>query len=221
MLTIGAVHSGATSLAPLLDRALAPLMDDYTIINVIDDSLIARVMADGEVGEDTNKRVLCLCEALVLAGADVVVETCSSVGEAADLADRVLPRPVFRIDRPMAEMAAAKYAKIGVLATLPHTLGPTARCVEESAARLHRQVDLIPMVAPGAFDRFLAGDAEGHRELLLKAARSFRGVEAILLAQASMSTVRQTIADETGLEVFSSPECCAERLCEMRRAGNI
>ena len=105
MLTIGAIHSGATSLAPILEREWAPYLDDYKLINIIDDSLIHTVIRDGEVTSRTVRRVVDLCEALILAGADVVVETCSSIGEAAEIANRQLDRPVLRIDQGMAEEA--------------------------------------------------------------------------------------------------------------------
>jgi len=213
MLTIGAIHSGATSLAPILEREWAPYLDDYKLINIIDDSLIHTVIRDGEVPSRTVRRVVDLCEALILAGADVVVETCSSIGEAAEIANRQLDRPVLRIDQGMAEEAVTGYRKIGVLASLATTLAPTVSCVERTAQRLGREVEVESLVAEGAFGRWIAGEAEAHDDLLVEAARSrLAGCEVILLAQVSMIRVQERMARETGKPVFASPGWCAKQI---------
>lgn len=213
MLTIGAIHSGATSLAPILEREWAPYLSDYKLINIIDDSLIHTVIRDGAVTSRTVRRVVDLCEALQLAGADVVVETCSSIGEAAEIADRQLECPVLRIDQAMAEEAVRNYRKIGVLASLSTTLLPTVSCVERTARRLARPAEVESLVAEGAFERWIAGDAEAHDDLLVGAAREkLAGCEVILLAQVSMIRVQERMARETGKPVFASPGWCGKQI---------
>lgn len=216
MLTIGAIHSGATSLAPILEREWAPYLSDYKLINIIDDSLIHTVIHDGEVTSRTVRRVVDLCEALILAGADVVVETCSSIGEAAEIAARQLDRPVLRIDQGMVDEAVAKYRKIGVLASLSTTLAPTVSSVERTAQRLGREVGIESLVAEGAFERWIAGEAEAHDDLLVEAAKSrLAGCEVILLAQVSMIRVQERMARETGKPVFASPDWCGRQIRDL------
>ena len=170
MLTIGAIHSGATSLAPILEREWAPYLDDYKLINIIDDSLIHTVIRDGEVTSRTVRRVVDLCEALILAGA----------------------------------------------ASLATTLAPTVSCVERTAQRLGREVEVESLVAEGAFGRWVAGEAEAHDDLLVEAAKSrLAGCEVILLAQVSMIRVQERMARETGKPVFASPGWCAKQICGM------
>lgn len=216
MLTIGAIHSGATSLAPVLEREWAPYLHDYKLINIIDDSLIHTVIQDGAVTSRTVRRVVDLCEALMLAGADVVVETCSSIGEAAEIADRQLECPVLRIDQAMAAEAVKHYCKIGVLASLSTTLLPTVSCVERTAQKLGRAVEVTSLVAEGAFERWIAGEAEKHDDLLIEAAKTgLADCEVILLAQVSMLRVQERMKRETGKSVLASPDWCARQIREM------
>lgn len=215
MITIGAIHSGATSLAPILEDALKPHIKEYRLINIIDDSLIHEVIKDGEVTHKTTKRVVDLCEALILAGADVVVDTCSSIGEAAEIADQMLDKPVVRIDQGMVTEAVSQYSRIGVLASLSTTLEPTVACVRKTAEKMGRQVEVHSLVASGAFEKWIAGDVQGHDDLLIEAAKELADAEVILLAQVSMMRVQERMLRETSKPVFSGPGYCAKQISEM------
>lgn len=215
MITVGAIHSGATSMAPVLEKAMQPLFSEFRLINIIDDSLIHTVIKDGKVTEKTVHRVVDLAEALVLAGADVVVDTCSSIGEATEIADRILEKPIVRIDQGMVNEAVSCYNKIGVLASLSTTLLPTVDCVNKTASRQGKTVQIAYKVADGAFQKWIEGDPAAHDDLCVEAAKSLGDVEVILLAQASMMRVQERIAAETGKMVISSPDYCARQLREM------
>ena len=212
MITIGAIHSGATSLAPVLEKVLTLEFPEFKLINIIDDSLIATVIREGKVSSRTVKRVVNLAEALLLAGADVVVDTCSSVGEAAEVADRMLDKPIQRIDQAMINLAVRQYSRIGVLASLSTTLEPTVDCVYRTARRMNKKVEVQSCVAEGAFEKWVSGKPEAHDDLLVKAAQSLEKVDVLLLAQVSMMRVQDRMTRETGKTVLSSPAPWAEAL---------
>lgn len=221
MIKIGAIHSGSANMAPILEKALAPRFEEFEILNVIDDTLIKTVIRDQTLTTRTVKRVADLSEALILAGADVVVDTCSSIGEAAEIADSLLEKPVQRIDQAMIDDAVGRYNRIGVLASLSTTLDPTVRCVERTAQRLGRPVTVYSQVAKGAFEKWAAGEPEAHDALLIEAARSLTEAEVILLAQVSMVRVQDRMARETGKPIFSSPEHWAEHLRAAFEHGDL
>src|SRR5678809_1276076 len=86
-----------------------------------------------------------MCEyykAAELAGADLIFNQCSSVGEVADLASTIVSVPVIKVDARMAEMACRTGARVGVVATLETTLGPTCRLIEATAARLGAKIEI-------------------------------------------------------------------------------
>lgn len=215
MFTVGAIHSGATSMAPVLEAAMKPLFGQFRIINIIDDSLIHTVIRDGEVTPKTVKRVVNHVESLFFAGADVVVDTCSSIGAAAEIAGAILDKPVVRIDQGMVSQAVGNYRKIGVLASLSTTLLPTVACVKATAERMGRQIEAVYKVAEGAFDSWIAGDAAAHDRICVATAEQLGDVDVILLAQASMMRVQEQMRAATGKPVLSSPEWCARYLRQM------
>lgn len=215
MITVGAIHSGATSLAPVLEKSLAKEFSDFRIINIIDDTLIHTVIRDGCVTEKTVKRVVDLAEALILAGADVVVDTCSSIGEAAEIADRMLEKPVVRIDSGMVEWAVENYQKIGVLASLSTTLDPTVKLVQATRNKMGKDIVVSSKVAEGAFEKWIAGDTQAHDALLIEGARALGDVDVILLAQVSMMRVQEEMENALDKPVLASPDHCARQLRKM------
>ena len=64
------------------------------------------------------------------AGADAIFNTCSSIGEIAQFARKLVPIPIYKIDDPMAIEAVETASRIGVLATLSTTLTPTAALLQ-------------------------------------------------------------------------------------------
>jgi Asp/Glu/hydantoin racemase len=139
------------------------------------------------------------------AGAQAILITCSSIGEAADRAAAQVRVPVLRVDAPMAAEAVAlagAQGRIAVLATLTSTLGPTTRLVERAAAG--RPVEVRAEVVAGAADAADAGDRERVDDLVAAAVTRFgTRSDVIVLAQASMAGAAER-ADVTA-RVLSSP----------------
>ena len=133
---------------------------------------------------------------------DGVLVTCSSIGQCADRAHPQFAVPVLRVDRPMAaqavELASARGARhrVGVLATLTSTLGPTQRLLAEQKGRAGAAVSIRASLVRGAAGCRLAGDLAGHDERVRAAVAAQRGsVDVVVLAQASMAQALQ-IEDE-------------------------
>jgi hypothetical protein len=80
---------------------------------------------------------------------------------------------------------------------------------------------VVKGLAGGAFAALSAGDPEGHDRGILETARGIAGdCDVILLAQASMARMEESLAGALGKPVFSSPR----RAIEMVRsilAGEI
>jgi Asp/Glu/hydantoin racemase len=114
--------------------------------------------------------------------------------------------PVVRIDSAMAEEAVQRATRIGVAATLPTTLQPTTRQLQEKAAELHKPVDIRSQLIEGAFARLSAGDRAGHDALLVEGlAKLASEVDVVVLAQASMARVVPQLPASTQEKFLSSP----------------
>ena len=206
MTTVAAVHTGVFMVDLIKDLCAEILPDDVRIISVVDDSIIPEAIAAGGVTPTIIKRLISYYQAGVDAGADIIFHTCSSVGEVTDLGAKQLTIPLFRIDIPMATKAVEMGDAVGVLATLPTTLGPTVRLIKSRSAELNKNVDVLEGLAEGAFDRFLAGDTNTHDQMILDTAMNLADkVDVFVLAQASMSRMENLLAEKTGKPVISSP----------------
>jgi Asp/Glu/hydantoin racemase len=162
--------------------------------------------------------VLGYVESAAEAGADLVVVTCSSIGPAVDASRDFLDVPVLRVDEPMAEEAVRIGTRIGVVATLASTLEPTAELVRRRAREAGKEVEVTARVCDGAFEALQAGDRDRHDELVREALREvISGSDVVVLAQASMARVVETLGD-VDVPVLASPRLAVQRVAELLRA---
>ncbi|GGE52767.1 hypothetical protein GCM10011391_34520 [Pullulanibacillus camelliae] len=205
MKTVVAVYTGQ-GLDEMVKKAFAQHLPNQRLVNIIDDSLIYDVVKAGEVTASVKKRLLQYYQHAVDMGADAILNTCSSVGEVADIARALIDTPIIKIDEQMAQEAVEHYQTIGVLATLPTTLQPTMRLIERQAANSGRKVQLIDGLAEGAYAALVSGRPEEHDRLLLATARHVaQKADVLVLAQGSMARMEDTLSQETGRPVLSSP----------------
>lgn len=188
---------------PLVERALPR----WSSFNIVDESLLLNTIRDAALSKKTMQRLSQHVFSAIDAGADAVVVTCSTLGEAVDAVLPLSSVPLFRIDRGMAMLAVERATRIGVLATLPTTLGPTSRLIGETARAAGRDCTIVDTLCAGAFDRLTAGDIEGHDTLVTAGFRELAAsVDLVVLAQASMAGALRSIAEAGGVPVLSSPE---------------
>lgn len=205
MIRIVAVHTAMALVEPLT-KLFREHLPEVKLNHIADDSLIQEVIANDAVTPAVRRRLLAYYNAAADAGADLVFNTCSSVGKVAETGDEVAPVPVFRIDGPMAETAVREGTKIGVIATLPTTLAPTVQLLRDKAAAAGRTIEVVEGLAEGAFAAGMSGDKETHNHLIEEAAVKIADrVDTIVLAQGSMAAMEEKLAAMTGKRVLSSP----------------
>jgi hypothetical protein len=185
--------------------------------HVVDESLLGDTIEAGTLTDDVRRRFRERAEAARAAGADVIMLTCSSVGPSVDGLGDELGVTVLRVDEAMAERAVELGPKVGVAATLPTTLGPTADLIRRAAASLGRPVEVTTSLAEGAFEALRSGDGARHDALVSAALQALAGtVDVIVLAQASMA---RAVGGATSIEaggrsvpILTSPRLGVERL---------
>lgn len=191
---VGVLHT-VPALAATFHDLVGAERADLDLVHVVDPALLSETVAAGEVTADVREGVTRHVAALAQAGADAVLVTCSSIGEAAETAARVTGVPVVRVDEAMARDAVARAVaastedrpgRVAVLATLAATLGPTGRLVERVRAGDPRVEVTARVVADAAAAR-AAGDQARHDELIATAVAAADDVDVIVLAQASMA----------------------------------
>jgi len=189
-----------------LTETFRELIPEVQVEHIAESSLIKEVIANNAVTPAVRRRLLDYYNAAADSGADIIFNTCSSVGDIADLGNSISRVPVFRIDRPMAERAVQEAKRIGVISTLPTTLDPTCRLLQNCAAEAGKEITLVEGLADGAFAAGQSGDSETHDRLIAEAAQRIAdSVDLFVLAQGSMARMEQRLSELTGKPVLSSP----------------
>jgi Asp/Glu/hydantoin racemase len=203
------VYTLYTTLGGLIDILRAQMLEalpGVRVVSVADDSLLADVRAAGGLTKAVTQRMVSYAMAAQAAGADAFFNTCSSVGEAADVIRQVVDIPVIKIDEAMAAEVVDLGERIGVIATLPTTLAPTARLVARQAEAAGKKVKIGRYLVEGAFDVLVGGDPETHNRMILDEIQRAAGeVDVIALAQGSMSRLLPHLPPELGVPVLGSP----------------
>lgn len=205
MIRVFAVHTALAMVEPV-NELFKQHLPDVKLNHIVDDSLIQEVIEFNKVTPAVAKRLVNCYHMAVDARADIIFNTCSSIGEIAQAARKMVPVPILKIDDPMAIEAVETAQKIGVLATLPTTLTPTANLLRTMARERNKQVNIVEGLAEGAFQAVMAGDREIHDNLILKASEKVaEQVDLMVLAQGSMARMADKLAEVSGKPVLSSP----------------
>ena len=210
MKTVGIIHTTPATIASL--GALAQeILQDVHIVNILDDSILAD-MRDGHNVEFVRERWISYASTLEKLGVSAVLSACSTVGDFAEEADRMLSVPVYRIDEAMAEEAVARGGNIAVFATLRSTLDPTVRLIQRKAEESGAQVQVETVLVEGAYEALMGGDKNAHDQKIADAvAKRLDTCNAIVLAQASMASAVSSLKD-AGDKVLTSPKLGMLRL---------
>jgi len=204
--TLGLIHTSAM-LVPVFAQLCKDKLPNVETFNIADDSLIKDVIRRGELTLPTARRVAGLVASAEEAGADYILVTCSSIGRAVEAAAAQAKVPVLRVDQPMADKAVQMGKKIGVIATLPTTLEPTADLIQRRAAKAGKKIALTSRLCAGAFDALVRGDTAKHDAMVAAALKELaKQVDVIVLAQASMARVVEGLAEaDMRAPILASP----------------
>ncbi len=210
---LGLIHTSAT-LVPVFAQLCKEKLPGVETFNIADDSLVKNIMAAGRLTASIARRVAGYLESAELAGADYILVTCSSIGPAVEAGAKLTGVPVLRVDQPMADKAVGLGRRIGVIATLRTTLEPTADLIQRRAALAGKPVDLVSRLAEGAFEALMSGDAARHDATVAAALQELsRQVDVIVLAQASMARVVDTLsAEDRRVPILASPGIAVDYL---------
>jgi Asp/Glu/hydantoin racemase len=199
-----------------LNALFAELVPEAKVHNLVDDSLLYDVMQNGGINEKVISRMCAYVQAAAGNGADLIFNQCSSVGEAADIAARLVSVPVLKVDAPMAERAVELGGKIGVVATVQSTMKPSCNLVRAKAVAAGKTVEIVEYLVDGALAVLLKeGDRAKHNAMVLDSVKKAAAeCDVIVLAQGSMTVLLPELKD-ISKPVLTSPRLGVERARSM------
>ncbi len=178
----------APVLKEIFDELIGELAPGTAVRHTVRDDLLARSVACGAATPDILTEASHALLRETRANADMVIVTCSTIGAAADEANKKSSVPVFRIDRPMARQSVELGHKILVMATLRTTIEPTVDLIKSEALAAGRHPVIKNIVLDEARQLFLEGQREKYLACIAKGLRAaVEGADVIVLAQATMA----------------------------------
>ena len=213
--SIAIVQTSAVSSAEL--KALCDeIMPDVTVYQIIDDSLIKEVNANGGPTYGVKRRMYNYYQQAESLGVDAILNQCSSVGEVADAIKPFVSVPVVKVDEAMAEKAVSLGKKIAVVATVPTTVGPSVRLVEQKAKEAGKEIEIETHLVKDAMMILIEkGDVETHNKMVLgEVEAAAESCDVVVLAQGSM-TVLLPLLGHIKKPVLTSPRLGVERVKEV------
>lgn len=225
--TLAMIHTVSWYDKSVIEPFAAPFArenPEVEIVNIMDDSLLSESLAHGGPTPAVIRRVVHYAMAAEAAGADVVMCSCTTMGEATRTAKKFLSIPMFNIDEPMAREAVALGGKLGILATVPTSAPATRTLLEHEACAAGKGVAIETVINEEAFRCLLAGDVARHNELVHREMdRLAESVDVIVLGQISLAQIRHETKAPV-LQVGRSGFAEARRLLSeaaLRRAGTV
>lgn len=210
-LLIAVVHTTPASMAPTV-AALAAELPTARVWNLVDDRLGSDADAAGDMTATLRNRMLNLVRHGVTGGADAVLMVCSMYGDTQPVAERLFSVPVFSSDADMMnEIAARIPRRVAVLASLQAATADSANRLRNALTGHPTEVSAV--FCAGAAKAAAAGDGPGLVDALIAGVESAGGdFDLLCIAQYSLSTVADELADKTGLPVVSPPRYAARAI---------
>jgi glutamate racemase len=211
---IGVIHTSPATVE-VFGRLLRERIPGATVINLLDDSILPELRDNGNDLSAVEPRWRDYARIVSARGVDIVLNACSTIGAMGERVQDDIPQPIVRVDAAMAAEAVRRGDRIGVLATLATTLGPTSSLIRETAEAAGRTVALDAELVEGAYPALMAGDQAGHDDLVLAAlARSAAANDVVVLAQASMARAATRLDGSAAAKILSSPAYAVEDVAQ-------
>lgn len=175
------------------------------VINIMDDSLLAESLQHKGPTQAVIERMQHYVSAAVLAGADVIMSTCTTMGVATERARANCPVPLFNIDEPMAREAVQAGSRLGIFATVPTSAPATRRLLEREAAAAGKRIEIETVIHEPAFTALVAGNRAEHDRIVRgELDRLAERVDVIVLGQVSLALIEHRPAGVPVLQVARS-----------------
>jgi len=202
---------------PVFSELCRELLAGIEAVHMVDESLLKDILKNGCLTKPTARRVIQHILSADQAGADAILVTCSSIGKAAEIGRELAESLVMRVDEPMADRAIKLGRRIGVIATIPSTLKPTAELLCRQGSE---GLEVFTKLCEGAFEAVISGDLATHDKIVAEGILELAGrVDVIVLAQASMARAADALpSSKATVPILSSPRPAIEYLATVLSA---
>lgn len=215
---IATINAVTASIDPAR-RAILEVLPDADVWTLLDDRLLQDAEAAGGLTPALAARMQRLITHAQTQGAEAILLTCSLYGPVAESFPD-LGMPVVSADGPAFDaVAELRESTVAVVSGQPAPLADSVARTAARAAELGSQVTLRPVLAQDAVAR-ADGDETRLASLIVDAIRSqVDSVDAVFLAQYSLSPAGPKVAELLSVPVLSGPTWAAKRVAAGLQRG--
>ncbi len=210
-----ALISATPAAIPPARQAFNDNFPDAELLNLLDDGLQEEANRAGGLTPHLTERMKRLINHAVLEGADGILLTCSMYSSVAQMVAAELAVPILGPDDAAFTVAThSGYHSILIVASLPAALADVQARLTAAGDQLDTALQIRGAVAEGAFAAVQAGDHAALLAVLSDAvtANGAAELDAVLLAQYSLTPVADQLEVQVGIPVLSGPTLAAQTL---------
>lgn len=212
---LAVIHTSPATVE-LFKTLLRARVPGVVTMNLLDDSILPQLASDPRGIDSVRPRWTQMARAAKDRGVGLILNACSSIGELSAPVATEIGIPIVRVDQRMARDVASEGLDVAVVATLTTTLGPTARLLRTSIAQAGSEASVIEVMAEGAYAALMAGHPDEHDSLVRQAVIAAAAPNTqIVLAQASMARVLQSVPAAITAKCVTSPASAVEAVAEV------
>jgi Asp/Glu/hydantoin racemase len=203
--TLGIIHA-AVFTAQTVQKYIDEIIPEVSVMHLGDDTVNRDNLAAevGTIPKVNYFKFVTYARFLEEAGVDLILLGCSTFNRAVEYARPMIEVPMLQIDRPMMDSAVREGPRVGLLATLPSTVPSSERLLRMAAEEAGKEVKIKTILCSEAFKVLRAGNPDKHNQILLEEIEKLsKGVDAIVMAQVSMSVLEPHLAN-TRVPVYNS-----------------
>jgi Asp/Glu/hydantoin racemase len=203
--TLGIIHA-AVFTAQTVQKYIDEIIPEVSVMHLGDDTVNRDNLAAevGTIPKVNYFKFVTYARFLEEAGVDLILLGCSTFNRAVEYARPMIEVPMLQIDRPMMDSAVREGPRVGLLATLPSTVPSSERLLRMAAEEAGKEVKIKTILCSEAFKVLRAGNPDKHNQILLEEIEKLsKGVDAIVMAQVSMSVLEPHLAN-TCVPVYNS-----------------
>jgi len=210
---LGIVHAALIT-TTIVKKFIDEIVPEVEVVHWVDDTIQNTNFAS-EPGILPKKNYAKFVQAALSQqeyGVHLILLVCSTFNRAVEYARPMVETPMLQIDRPMMDLAVQSGSRIGLLATVPSTVPSSERLLRLTAEEAGKRIEIKTRLCSEAFRVLKAGNAEKHNDMLLEEIGTLsRGVDAIVMAQLSMSVLEPRLID-TQVPVYNSGRTAFNRI---------
>lgn len=207
-----ALISATTAAIPPITSAFGST--DTELWNILDDRLLSDADAQGGLTPGLRDRMRRLIDHAIDEGADGILLTCSFYGSVVPEARAALEIPILSADEAVfSAVLDGGHERVLVVSPAEGPLQDSLQRFQEEAARRGLTVETTGIAPDGAFEAARSGYPADLSDVLERGIAPYvDAVDAILLAQYSLSPAAAAVARSTGLPVYTGPFAARDAL---------